>query len=190
MSRRAFPIAALACIASALAACDDPFKPTAREETHTDTLVAFALTGTPADLPSALSILGREVVRPDGTLGFDVAFDLDPQGKVLLHPVRVVGGPSATGRTVGMQKITGSFDNVTRAPDGGYKYDSTFVLSVGDGVVLQVLNSTFCQLEISQLIYAKLQIDVVDTSQRAIRFHMVHDPNCGFRSFLAGIPKG
>jgi hypothetical protein len=187
---RALPIAALALAAAGIAACDDPFKPTATQATNTDTLVAFAMTGTPPEFPSGLNTLARRVVRLDGDFGFDVAFDLDSQGRVQVHPVRVVGGPFASGHVVGMQKIAGNFDSLTRAPSGGYKYDSTFVLAQGEAVVLQVVNTNFCQFEISSFIYAKLAIEVVDTARRAIRFRMVQDPNCGFRSFLPGVPKG
>jgi hypothetical protein len=186
---RSAVVASLVFVSLAAGACSDPFKVTASDENHLDTLTVFALTGTPPSLPAALNVAGRAVVRVNGAFSYDVVFDLDAQNNVLFYPVRLIGGNFAATRTVGIQRFTGAFDAATKAPTGNYKYDSLFVLKPGDGVYLQVANSDICQFDISSFQYSKLVIDSVAPSLRAIYFRTMHDPNCGFRNLTPGTPK-
>ena len=81
---------ALAGSASVLTACDDPNLLQAQLPTAEDTYDVFALTGTPAAYPSGINTYIRSAVRVDGNANFDVAFDIDDAGKVLIHPVQRV----------------------------------------------------------------------------------------------------
>ena len=190
MSPRKF---ALAIIASALglSACGDPQGIVAQLPTIQDAYTVFALTGTPASFPSGINTYVRSAVRVDGNANFDVAFDLDATGKVLIYPVQKVVTTLSGGRQVGLRKVTGTFDANTIAPSGTY-LDSTVVAAPGEVVIVQSLRngvSDACQFDISPYIYTKLAVDSVVAANRSIFVKAILDPNCGFRSFETGIPK-
>jgi hypothetical protein len=183
---------ALAMVASALVltACGDPQLLRASLPTVEDAYTVFALTGTPAAYPSGLNTYVRSAVRVDGNANFDVAFDLDAQGRVLMYPVQKVVSSLASARRVGLRKVTGVFDSLAIAPTGTYA-DSTIVASPGEIVVVQAQrNGTgdACQFDISPYIYTKMVVDSVAVATRTINLTAVLDPNCGFRSFETGIP--
>lgn len=177
-----------------LTACDDTLGLRATFSVEFDTLSAYAMTQTPISFPSAYSASSGLVVRVDPELAFDVAFDLPGTGKVQLIPARrisstrrVSGVPTGTPR-VGAQLIRGTFESMTKAPSGGYVYDSTFAVAPGEGIVFE-LASDACQFSLAQQLYAKLVIDSIVPARRQIYFRAVRDPNCGFRSLQPGVPK-
>jgi hypothetical protein len=183
---------ALAMVASALVltACGDPQLLRASLPTVEDSYTVFALTGTPAAYPSGLNTYVRSAVRVDGNGNFDVAFDIDDQGHVLMYPVQKVVSSLGSTRKVGLRKVTGVFDSLAIAPTGTYA-DSTIVALPGEIVVVQAQrNGTgdACQFDISPYIYSKLVVDSVAVASRTINLTAVLDPNCGFRSFETGIP--
>jgi hypothetical protein len=186
---------AAAGIATILGACDDPFRIEAREANRLDSLIVFAISGTSPALPSAVSTTGFGVLRPTGEFNFDVAFDVDASGYVVLLPVRLVvpsrlvNGVLVAAPRVGLQKINGTFESLDRAPGGGYRYDSTLVLRPGESAAIEVLNQTYCAFDFSTLVYSKIAIDSVDTANRAIFFRLLNDPNCGFRGLGTGVPR-
>jgi hypothetical protein len=171
------------------AACDDPFAARATTAIRSDSFSLFALTGTPPNVPAAFNVVFFTTMRVDAAYGFDVAFDIDAAGKVRLIPVRLMGGAVTAARRVGLQKNNAPFDEVTRAPNRGYVYDSVMVLGVGESVTMEVLAEQ-CQFTLSsQLLYSKIEILTVDPASRLIGFRITYDPNCGFRSFLEGVPR-
>ena len=87
-----YPAAAVAAIVglALVTGCKDTNILQADLPVVTDTLVAYALSGTSASLPSALSVTFRSTVRVDGTGSFDVGFDFDSAGRVVVSPVRVL----------------------------------------------------------------------------------------------------
>lgn len=169
------------------AACDNPFAPRATTSVRTDSFVVYAVSETPVNVPAAFNIVFFTPLRLEPTYGFDLAFDIDEVGKVVLIPVRLVGGAVTAGRRVGLQRITGAYEEMTRAPTAGYQYDSTLTLDIGEAALVE-LQTDVCQFQTSQLVYAKLQIKTVDPVTRTIVFRITYDPNCGFRSFLPGVP--
>jgi hypothetical protein len=169
------------------AACDDPFAPRATTEVRTDSFIVYSVSQTPINAPAAFNIVFFTTLRLEPTYGFDLVFDIDQAGKVVLVPVRLVGGAVTSARRVGLQKITGPYGDVTRAPTSGYQYDSTLTLDVNEGALIE-LQTEVCQFQTSQLVYAKLQIKAIDPVARTIVFRITYDPNCGFRSFLPGVP--
>ena len=169
------------------AACDDPFAPRATTSVRTDSFVVYAISQTPVNVPAAFNVIFFTTLRLEPTYGFDLAFDIDDAGKVVLIPVRLIGGAVTSGRRVGLQRIDVPYDEMTRAPTAGYQYDSTLTLDVGEGALIE-LQTDVCQFQTSQLVYAKLQIKAVDPATRTIVFRITYDPNCGFRSFLPGVP--
>jgi hypothetical protein len=170
-----------------MAACDDPFAPRATTSVRTDSFIVYSVSQTPVNAPAAFNIIFFTTLRLEPTYGFDLVFDIDENGKVVLIPVRLVGGAVTSGRRVGLQRITGTYEDVTLAPTSGYQYDSTLTMDVGDGALVEVATD-ICQFQTSQLVYAKLQIKAVDPVMRTIVFRITYDPNCGFRSFLPGVP--
>lgn len=174
-----------------LSACGDPLALKATDPTSVDTLSVYALTGTPPSYPSALSIVVRQVVRVDGFGSFDVAFDINDANNAVIYPVRLVVSSPGGFRPVGLQKVAGTFDDVTEAPRTGYQIDSALVVSPGEVVVLQSPHNgkgDFCYYQVSPNLYAKITVDSINLGARTIKFRMGFDPNCGFRSFASGIP--
>jgi len=183
--RIAVLLAATAAIGTA--ACDDPFAPRATTVVRTDSFIVYSVSQTPVNVPAAFNIIFFTPLRLEPTYGFDLAFDIDDDGKVVLIPVNLAGGAVTAGRRVGLQRITGSYDEMTRAPTTGYQYDSTLVLDIGESALIE-LQTEVCQFQTSQVVYAKLQIKAADPVSRVIAFRITYDPNCGFRSFLPGVP--
>jgi len=183
--RLAVVVTAVAAIGTA--ACDDPFAPRATTPVRTDSFVVYTVSQTPINAPAAFNIVFFTTLRLEPTYGFDLAFDIDQDGKVVLIPVRLTGGAITSQRRVGLQRITGPYEEVTRAPTSGYQYDSTLSLGVNEAALIE-LQTDVCQFQASQLVYAKLQIKAVDPVSRIIVFRITYDPNCGFRSFLPGVP--
>ena len=161
--------------------------PRATTSVRTDSFVVYSVSQTPVNAPAAFNIVFFTTLRLEPTYGFDIAFDIDQAGKVVLIPVRLVGGAITSQRRVGLQRIEGPYDQMTRAPTSGYQYDSTLTLGVDDAALVE-LQTDVCQYQSSQLVYAKLQIKAVDPVSRTIVFRITYDPNCGFRSFLPGVP--
>ena len=98
------------------AACDDPFAPRATTSVRTDSFIVYSVSQTPVNVPAAFNIVFFTPLRLEPTYGFDLAFDIDDAGKVVLIPVRLVGGAVTAGRRVGLQRITGAYDEMTRDP--------------------------------------------------------------------------
>lgn len=186
-------LAALAAVAG-ISACDDTLGLRASLSVAFDTLSAYAMTNTPISFPAAYSVSSGIVVRVDPTLSFEVAFDLPGNGKVQLIPARristtrIISGTAAATPRVGMQLAKGSFESVTKAPTGGYTYDSTFTVAPGEAVVFE-LSGDACTYSLASQQYAKLVVDSIVTSRRQVYFRAVRDPNCGFRSLQPGVPK-
>ena len=191
--------------AGAIAACGDPLGARASLSVSDDTLVVYALTDpdpSHRDYPTALMtaatsavVGGQVVIEPrvlsaTGSGDFDVAFDIDGSGKLVVIPERRLV-PGAGGRAVGLQKSTLPFDALTEAPKRGYQFDSVAVaIGVGETLILQTQTAA-CFNDArgaSPYLFSKLVVDSVTTASRAIHFRLVVDPNCGFRSFKAGVP--
>lgn len=185
-------LSAAAVLVLALGACKSNDILRADQPVATDTLVAYALTGTPASLPSGLASTYRSTVRVDGSGAFDVAFDLNSRGdSVIVAPVRVVISPLTGAPQVGLQTPQRSFDAITTAPGGYYRPDTAIVVAPGQPFVLLTQRSTgatTCLYNPAPHIYAKVVVDSVQPATRAIYLRQVVDPNCGYRSFEPGLP--
>jgi hypothetical protein len=175
-----------------LSACGNPTSLTGTLPTSVDTLSVFALSGTPPTYPSGISIIALQAVRIDGFGSFDVALDIDSAGNAVIYPVKLVVSSSGT-RVVGLQKVPGTLEALADAPKSGYEADSSLVMAPGQVVVVQSAHNTsgdLCQFAINPNIYAKITLDSVNLASRTLYLRMGVDPNCGFRSFVAGIPTG
>jgi len=179
------------CVVSVLNACGNIANLTATLPTFTDTLSLWALSGTPPSYPSAIAIPTRQIVRVDGSAGFDIAFDIDANGKTVVYPVKLIVATPGGSRPVGIQKISRSFEDVPAAPTTGFQTDSSLAIVPGEVVVVESPHNgsgDICQFAISPNLYAKIAVDSVNLASRIIYLRMGFDPNCGFRSFADGIP--
>ena len=186
----------LAAVVFGVSACDNPNTTTTLISVIADTLQVFALTGTPPSYPAAFLASSGAVTRADGSFNFDVAFDISPSNEVVVYPQKLVGVPCVAGavncggalggKPVGLQRITVAFDSLERAPAAGYQFDSTFTLTPGQGLVMQVQSASECPLAFSTVMYSKFVVDSIDATRRSIYFRSVNDPNCGYRSLIPG----
>ncbi len=179
------------CVVTVLSACGNIASLKATLPTFTDTLSLWALSGTPPSYPSAIAIPTRQIVRVDGLAGFDIAFDIDANGKTVVYPVKLIVATPGGSRPVGIQKIPRSFEDVPAAPTTGFQTDSSLVIGPGEVVVVQSPHNgsgDLCQFSISPNLYAKVAVDSVNLATRVIYLRVGFDPNCGFRSFADGIP--
>jgi hypothetical protein len=168
-------------------ACSDPFKATAQFDNADQPFFVHALSGAPLPFATGLALPAKSVTRVDGTFAFDVAFDLNAQGDILLLPVRVVGQNPTGSRQVGILKPGGAYENVDLAPTTGYVLDSVTVLRKGEAAIIQAQEAS-CSLSLSPYMYARIVIDSVDLVGRAMWGRTTININCGFRSLKIGLP--
>jgi len=174
---------------SSAGACGGPTGLEATEPTQTSEVSLYALSGTPSGYPSALSVPANQAVSIDASLQFDIAFDIDAQQRAVLYPMALIAWPRLDIHRVGMIKVTQVYDEVTRAPGTGYNYGDSIIVAVGDVIIVESNDSRVCSFPFPARLYAKFVVDEIDLAARALRFRMTQNPNCGFRSFLAGIPS-
>jgi hypothetical protein len=191
-----YPAAAVAAIAglALVTGCKDTDILRASIPVASDTLVAYAMTGTSPSLPSGLAVIYRSTVRVDGSATFDVAFDFDSLNQVVVSPVRTLVNQLSGAPPVGIQTMfTTPFEDIKSAPGGYYRPDTAVVVTPGQPFVLLTSRQTasdICIYDPAPTIYAKVVIDSVKPeTTRAIYLRVVTDPNCGYRSFLPGLPS-
>lgn len=179
---------------AALASCGDLTAVEARFQNRESRFAVFALNGTPASFPSAVSVRVADPRPVNSSFAFDIAFDLTDTGTVKLLTTRAVATEiSGLMNQVGLQLLPFPFEQVDRAPTTGYVRDSVLDVTVGQTVLVDVVDLS-CQSEFSILgmnIRAKLVIDSVQTDSRKIFAHILVNPNCGFRALTAAgeLPK-
>ena len=169
-------------------ACGEPTRLPAQGEVFSDTLTVYALSGTDVSFPTALNLGQLATVRASGVFDFEVAFDINAAGDVVVYPLALVAESQIGIRRIGLLEVDDSFAEVTSAPRSGYVYDQPVVLEE-DGDVVVIESQVPCRYPYPQLIFSKLVVDSVKVAERAIYIRAVTDPSCGFRSFLPGVPK-
>jgi hypothetical protein len=189
--RRLAVVATALAVFVAMAACGNLTRPKAQFDNATDTLTLYALNGTPVDAPAGLWLSGQTAVVINAGFAFDLAFDIDGQGHATLYTVRYVAGGLSLAHSVAMQRYTGGFDALVKAPQNGYVTDSLFTASVGDVFAVSTSDPTACSYSVySNVLYAKLEVLGIDPGTRTVRARFTVDPNCGFFSLIpSGIPK-
>lgn len=188
MSKLVAPL--LAVLAVTAVACGDITRPKAALPTGRDSTVIYALNGAPPGAPTAIYLPTASAVQADGNFRFDVAFDIDPNGKVLLLPLRTVATNLSQTYRVGLQTSTRAFDSLLIAPKSGYHYDSTLVVTPGTTVVVETQDVAACGLSyVGSTMYGKIVVDSINAAKRLLYTRFVVDPNCGFYSLGPGVPK-
>jgi hypothetical protein len=173
-------------------ACADPLATTATLPTIDDTAAVFALTGAPESAPTAINITFPRAVITTPSENYDVVFDIR-------HDSAFAFPPHAIGATLtaGLQLATQPYDAITEAPISGYNDTLPVFIKAGDVLLVQS-TSAQCVTQTVQartFLYAKIVIDSIfydgaaaPHTPRTIWYRMRNDPNCGFISFLDGIP--
>jgi hypothetical protein len=173
----------------ALNGCGDPTAIDPQFDNIDTTRVVFAISGTPANLPTALLVRGAAPVRIDANFNFDLAFDINSAGEVVAHSVRKLASQITGTHRVGIQFTEQGFDAVTQAPKSNYVYDSTYVLPVGKVFLIDVLDGSCSQFSIlGPNIRAKAVVTSVDVAARSVALHILANPNCGFVTLTPGRP--
>ncbi|MFM8567727.1 MAG: hypothetical protein ACKOCV_08590 [Gemmatimonadota bacterium] len=185
--RRATRLLAILGFSGAVTACDDPFQLQARLPNFDRGLEVWAVSGSPATLPSALVVPTATVSRLDVSGSFDIAFDIDANGRVVVLPVSRVVQPITGTRSVALQRLSGIYNTILEVPSKGWVDDSTLVVSPGETFGVRS-TSLYCQFELRQQVYAKVFVESADPVSRKIVLLARINPNCGFRSLADGVP--
>jgi len=175
----------------ALDGCGDPTAIQAQTDNIDTVRTVYAINGTSSSLPSGLIVRLALPVRMDPGFSFDLAFDLNTAGDVVVYTQRAIASQLVGGRRVGLQPTTQSFAEATVAPTSGYVYDSLLTVPVGQTVFVDAIDGTNCSSFslLGQNIRAKMVIDSVHAVSRAIFLHILSNTNCGFKSLVPGLPK-
>ena len=176
-------------LAAAIVACGDATRPKATSANIQLSYSLYPLTGSPAAVSNAVSFFGGPT-RADASFSFDVAFDVDPGGKVIMYPVRSLAGTLAggLGSRVGLQLMPGSYESLREAPETGYDTVTVKTISPGQTVAVELIDQANGQCFYSlggQKTYAKFVVDSVDANRRLF-LRSVIDLNCGYRSLVPG----
>ena len=192
IARRALSFCAAVLLAGGSAACSDenPFLSPATRENVVRTFSVWTLTGSNPSLPAAMLFTNLTPERPqvlsNGSVNFEVAFDLTGDGKVRFIPARALVPQSPAGAPiVGLLRSNSAFSALTRAPERGYTDDSTMVVGVNE-LVLVRLASAGCIY--GEPYYAKVSVDSVIMAERRIVMRTLVNRNCGYRSLAEGLP--
>jgi hypothetical protein len=170
--------------------CDDPTAIDAQFNNLERRGIVYAMNGTPISLPAAVAIRSGLAVAVDANFAFDIAFDLDSTGAVKVLTQARVASQLVSVHRVGLHVSDLPFAEVLSAPNSGFTYDSLTTLPMGKTLVVDVIEGS-CGFGsfLGPNIYAKITIDSVVPATRAIYMHVMANPNCGFRSLIAGKPK-
>jgi len=174
------------CVAAVvtLSACGDPNAlPDPQTPNVVDTISVSALTGTPIQLASALSLPGPRSVRTDLSADFDMAFDIRGTTPVLV-PRAALNFPGS-GIQPGLQRPGVAFDAIKEALSNGYTTRDTLQLAVGD--VFMARSRVVCS-SLGVAIYGKLQILEIDLAARTLTVEVLADQNCGYVGLEPGLP--
>ena len=187
-SRLLIAVAAIATVA-AIGACGDPTGTRGEIPVVEDTVTLYAINGSHPAAPVGFSILDGSLRPLNSAFAFDVALDLDAQGRVVVYPARLIAGNLVPTSLAGVQKVSGTWSSVTEAPTSGYRGDSSVTLSVGEVAVIQV-STEICTYAIRGVnIYGKFVVDSIKPAGREIFGRLLNNPNCGFRSLVPGVPR-
>lgn len=187
-ARRAGLLVALVVGAGLVGCGPDPFAVVAQDSNADVSIEVWALTGAPTNFPTVHLVPQRITTRPDAAGSFDLAFDIDGDGRLLVLPVNKVVTPLTGNRRIGIVRTSEIYNTIVEAPRNGWVYDSILSVNVGQTFIVRV-QTQFCSISQSNEVYAKYVVDSVIPAERRIRLSGRVNPNCGFRSFLTGIPE-
>lgn len=176
-------------VAVAVASCKSLTGVPASLSNVADSGIVYAINGAPSGAPTAVHFFTGSRTAADASFFFDIAFDIDSVGNIVLLPQRTVASGLTTTHAVGLQKTTQDYAAVLSAPKSGYRADTALVVVPNQTVLVQVQDPA-CVVSITGTsIYGKLVVLAVDKVARTLDVQYIGDPNCGFLSFEPGVPK-
>lgn len=168
-----------------VAACSDLNQlPDASESNVVDTITVTALSDPDVRQPSAYSVAERRAVRTDQTAAFDFAYDVIG-GVQRFYPAAALG-LGGSGTQAGLLASTGTFAELTRAPQNGYVTEEPVPATVG--AVYAVRSRLVCSNIGGVPMYGKLEVLEVDPEAASVTFQILTNNNCGYRSLEPGVP--
>jgi hypothetical protein len=179
-----------AAVTVVAAACGDFTGVPSSLPTISDSGIVYAINGAPPGAPSSLNIFSGTLIAADANFLFDVAFDINASGAVVVLPQRAVASGLASTHAVALQTVASSFDAIDRAPKAGYRADTAMVVAPNQVILVQSQDPNACSVSLTgTTIYAKIVVTGVDPVLHQLRVRYTVDPNCGFFSFAPGLPK-
>lgn len=168
-------------VLSLAAACSDTNGlPNPTQPNVVDTITLGALQGTSVQTPSAYAVdLGA--IRTDANTNFDFAYNVEPTGRRVFLPRKVLGLTAASGAEPGVQATNTAFDDIDLAPSNGYTTDTAVAVEVGQRWFVR---SLVCTIGVPE--YAKLEI--LSFADSTVTFKVLANKNCGFKGLEPGIP--
>jgi hypothetical protein len=184
-------IAAGLALMASMGACKEFTSIDASLPNVTDSHVVYALNGSPPGSPNAVKFFNGAVVRADQSFGYDIVFDIDDNGNVVLIPSRAIATNFSNPYSVALRTVGGSFESVLEAPKDGYRPDTALTIPVGQTVVIESRDHLgVCLYSLKgQSYFTKIVVSDVDPIKRTLNFTLTVNRNCGFRSFAPGIPN-
>jgi hypothetical protein len=179
-----------ATLAIAATACGTLTGVPASLDTIIDSGTIYAINGAPPGAPTALYLFGGTLIAADANFVFDIAFDIDSAGHIVVLPQRAVASGLATTHTVALQTSGSTYDGLGQAPKNGYRADTAAIITPGQVIVVQSQDPNACSTSITgTTLYGKVVVDSMNAASRKLFIRYTTDPNCGFFSFAAGLPK-
>lgn len=173
----------------AAVACGDPAKPRATIAITYDTLTAYSLGNADPTQPTAFDLATSSLVIPDGSLNFDIAFNVEGDN-VVIYPAKMIVTAAGFPRVVGLQLIQHrNFESIDIANHSGYKFNDSLLVAPGQIFEVVTQNTQACtavSITSQELLYGKFQIDSIDPSAGLIHLRAVVDPNCDYDTLVPG----
>jgi hypothetical protein len=173
--------------ATAWAGCGDPLSLLpATTENVVDTTFLFATSLTPVTEASGYQISSKTPVRLDQVNTFDFLYDVNAIGEHYFLPLAALINTGKTTGNAGFKLATTPFDSITIAPQSDYVSSDTVFFRLGDVFYARSGVESTCTLGIPY--YAKFQILAIDDSAHRVKFQVLVNSNCGYRSLAVGLP--
>jgi hypothetical protein len=189
VKKRTAALLAAGAVAVAAAACKSLTGVPASLSTVADSGIVYAINGAPSGAPTAVHMFTGSRTAADASFFFDVAFDIDASGNIVLLPQRTVASGLTSTHGVGLQKSAQAYADIHDGVKSGYRADTAMVINTNQTVLVQVQDPA-CAVSITGTsIYGKLVVLSVDKVARTMQVQYAADPNCGFLSFDPGVPK-
>lgn len=167
-------------------ACTSPNTlPAAAITNQIDTVVVYALSGTAPYQPSGYSMTDRRVVRLDQSTNTDFAYDVTPSGQHILLPATLIG-QAGTNVVPGLKASAAPFDSLKLAETEGYLTLDTVKVELGNVLFARSRVPGTCYYGLP--VYGKVEVISFDDSARTMRFRVLVDLNCGYKSLETGLP--
>src|SRR5690606_4514307 len=131
-------------------ACEARFQDGAQLSTRDVPIEIWAITGSPASFPAGLLVAPPHGVLPLNVQGdFDLAFDIDQDGRLVVLPVNKVVTALSGDLTIGLLRAWQPYSVIPDAPLTGWLFGTTLVVNPGSAFLVKV-QTLYCALDFRQ----------------------------------------